>query len=117
MLELRTKPDLIEILVRGTLEAADYDRLVPELERLAAERGALRVYIELSDFGGWEPEGLWRELKFDATHQDDLDRVAIVGEKAWEEWGTKLSKPFFKAETRYFTRGQEDRARAWLRSE
>lgn len=58
MIELKAQPDLVEIDPSGKLTRADYGRLVPELERLAAERGALRLYIELRDFRGWDPEGL-----------------------------------------------------------
>jgi len=43
-----------------------------------------------------------------------MDRVAIVGDRAWQEWGTRLSKPFFKAEMRYFERDKAADARAWL---
>lgn len=70
--------------------------------------------IELKDFGGWDPEGLWKDVKFDASHQDDMDRIAIVGENKWEEWGTKLSKPFFKVDMRFFTPDRAAEARAWF---
>lgn len=56
-------------------------------------------------------------MKFDATHQDAMERIAIVGENQWEEWGTKLSKPFFKADVRFFTPGRAAEARAWLRED
>jgi hypothetical protein len=115
MIELKAQPDLVEIHASGKLAGEDYDRLVPELERLAAERGALRLYIELEDFRGWDPEGLWQDVKFDATHQDAMERIAIVGRTRWEEWGTKLSKPFFKADVRFFETPRAAEARAWLR--
>lgn len=117
MLDLRTEPDLVEIDASGKLTGADYERLVPELERLAADRGPLRLYIELKDFRGWDPEGLWKDVKFDASHQDEMDRIAIVGENKWEEWGTRLSKPFFKADMRFFTPDRVAEARAWLRAD
>lgn len=115
MIELKPQPDLVEIDASGKLTGADYDRLVPELERLAAERGALRLYIEIRDFRGWDPEGLWKDVKFDATHQDAMERIAIVGENQWEEWGANLSKPFFKADVRFFTPDRAAEARTWLR--
>lgn len=109
--------DPVEIEVSGKLTEADYEVLVPEVERLAQERGPLRIYIELSDFRGWSPSGLWREVEFDVRHQDAMKRVAIVGEKAWEEWGTRLSKPFFKADVRYFPSEKAGAARSWVRED
>jgi hypothetical protein len=113
MIEMHAAPQLVEIRAKGTLTGDDYERLIPELERLAAERGPLNLYIELRDFEGWQPDGLWEEVKFDATHQDDMHRVAVVGETKWEEWGTRLSKPFFKADMRFFPPEEEAEARAW----
>lgn len=114
MLEIRPKADLVEIQASGRLTGDDYERFVPELERLASERGPLRLYIELNDFRGWDAKGLWKDLEFDVKHQDDMQRIAIVGDKAWEEWGTKLSKPFFKADMRYFTPDEAEAARQWV---
>ena len=114
MIKIREKPDVIEFDVSGTLTGDDYDRLVPELERLAAERGPLRMYIELHDFHGWTPAGLWKDLRFDATHQDDLERIAVVGERRLEEWATKLSQPLLKADMRFFPPEESDAARRWV---
>lgn len=98
----------------GRLARVDYDRFVPEFERIARAQGPLRLLIELDDFRGWDLPALWEELKFDTTHQNDMGRVAIIGDRAWQEWGTGLSKPFFKAEMRYFERDKAADARAWL---
>lgn len=106
--------DMIVIKASGTLSKADYDRFVPEFERIAGVRRPVRILIELDDFHGWDLPGLWEELKFDTTHQNDMGRVAVVGDRAWQEWGTRLSKPFFKAEMRYFERDQAADAGAWL---
>jgi hypothetical protein len=105
---------IVTIQAAGRLTKADYDRFVPEFERIARARGTLRLLVELDDFRGWDLPALWQELKFDVAHHKDMGRVAIVGDKAWQKWGTLLSKPFFRARTRYFERGQAADARAWL---
>lgn len=99
----------------GTLTKADYDAALPEFENaLALRDGPVRVLIALEDFRGWEIGALWEELKFDVRHLDDFGRVAIVGDTKWEEWGIKLSKPFFSAEMRYFDLDHKDEAERWL---
>lgn len=115
MLTIDTEATGIVVLkASGRLTKADYDRLVPAFERLAKEKGPLRLLVELDDFHGWDLPALWEELKFDLTHQKDLGRAAIVGDQAWQDWGTRLSKPFFRAEIRYFDRHDTAAARAWL---
>ena len=91
---------IVVIKASGRLSKADYDSFVPAFERIAGAHRPLRILIELDDFHGWDLPGLWQEMKFDTTHQDDMGRVAVVGERTWQEWGTRLSKPFFKARMR-----------------
>ena len=114
MIELHEAPDAIEILATGTVDGSDYERIIPELERLAARRGPLRFYIELRGFRGWTPAALWKDLRFDARHQDDMARIAVVGEKRWHEFGTMISRPFLQAEMRFFAVDEAARARRWL---
>jgi hypothetical protein len=104
------------VLIRasGRLTAADYAGFVPAFERLARSQGPLRVLLDLRDFRGWEAPALWDELKFDATHQDAFRRIAVLGDRRWQEWGTRLSRPFFRAEMRYFDRAEAGEAWSWL---
>ena len=111
----QTEDGFVAMKATGELTKEDYDSFVPAFERIAEAKRPLRILIELEDFRGWTLGALWEELKFDITHQDDLGRVAIVGDRAWEDWGTRLSKPFFKAEMRYFDRAQLAEAEAWLK--
>lgn len=120
MLKVAEEEDgLIRIRASGTLESSDYDRFVPLFERVAAPaRGSVAMVIELApDFAGWDLGGLWRDLKFDVKHQDKFGRIAIVGTKQWEKWGTILSEPLFpSAEMRFFAPEEQGQAEAWARS-
>ena len=108
------KPRIFAVDARDQLTKKDYEMLVPRMLAAAEEQGPLRVMISLHDCQGWEPSALWEDIKFDVKHQDDLAKVAIVGETDVEKWGTKLSKPFFKAPIKYFEDGDEEAARRWL---
>lgn len=99
---------------RGKLTKKDYELLIPKMVTAAKKEGPLRVLISLHDFKGWEPSALWEDVKFDIQHQDDLAKVAVVGENEVEKWGTKISKAFFKAPVKYFEEGDEEAARQWL---
>jgi len=105
---------ILNVKASGKLTKADYERFVPEFERIAALRGPVRILMELDDFHGWDARGLWEDLKFDIGHRNDFERIAIVGDKAWQAWGTWLSKPLFKAEMRFFDRSEVRQAEAWL---
>lgn len=104
------------LVVRASdkLSKEDYAQFVPEVERLIKEEGKIRLLFEMQDFHGWEVGALWEDIKFDLKHFADIERLAIVGEKKWEEWMATFCKPFTRAEIRYFDQSQTDEARNWL---
>jgi hypothetical protein len=105
---------VLEVKVSDTLTHADYAQFVPAFERLIKVHGKIRVLFEMADFHGWEAGALWDDLKLDASHFRDIERIAMVGEKRWEEWMATICKPFTTATIRYFDRSELDQARAWL---
>ncbi|MGE0711785.1 MAG: DJ-1/PfpI/YhbO family deglycase/protease [Planctomycetota bacterium] len=104
--------EYVELLAKGKLTRAHYDAVVPRLEAQLETAGRLRALIRLEGFRGWAASGIAAELRFDLRHRKDFDRIAVVGEGKLQEWGTKLSRPFFGGEVRYFE--QIAAARAWI---
>jgi len=104
----------IEVDVSERLHKSDYERFVPEFERLVKENGRLRVLFVMEDFHGWDPAALWEDLKFDLRHFADIDRVAMVGDKTWEEAMATFCQPFTKAKVSYFGRHRLAEAHEWL---
>ncbi len=102
------------IEVSGRLEHADYESFVPEADRLIRKHGKLSVLFTMRDFHGWSLRALWDDLNFDARHFRDFDRIAIVGEKRWQEWMAEFCKPFTTGEVRYFAGEAADKARTWI---
>ena len=113
-LQEKNSGKLLEVRVSGKLVHADYERFVPEFERLNREHGKLRVMFEMVDFHGWEAAALWDDIKFDVKHFSDLERVAMVGDKKWEKGMAAFCRPFTTATVRYFDHTAINDARAWL---
>jgi hypothetical protein len=105
---------LLDVHVSGKLDAADYEHFVPEFERLVRLHGKLRVLFSMTGFHGWEAGALWDDIKFDMKHGADIERLAMVGEKKWQQGMAAFCKPFTKADIRYFDHAQEAEARKWL---
>ncbi|MBX3562687.1 MAG: STAS/SEC14 domain-containing protein [Sphingomonas sp.] len=116
MLTIDRRDDgVLRILAEGKLTADDLARFEPRFEALARS-GPTPMLIELGpDFSGWTPCALWSDLSFDRRHRSQFGRIAIVGDKGWERWGTELTDPLFPGEMRFFDRGASDQAEAWLR--
>src|SRR5256886_13386825 len=104
----------VEIDLTGKLDADDYKHSRPKIEELIRKQGKLRLLVHMHDFHGWTPGGLWEDLKFDAKHFKDLERIAFVGDKQWEEGMSKFCGAFTTAETRFFEETRLEAARKWL---
>lgn len=115
--EIREEGDgkVFIIKLSGKLSAHDYEHFVPETERRIREQGKLRMLVQMHDFHGWELGALWQDVKFDAKHFADIERLAMVGEKKWEAGMAAFCKPFTTAKIRYFDTAQYDDALAWVR--
>jgi len=117
LLEERQNGKILDVNVSGKLEKEDYEFFVPEAEKRISEHGKIRFVFETTDFHGWEPSALWEDIKFDVKHFNDVEKVAVVGEKKWEKGMATFCKPFTSARVRFFEKDRADEAREWVASD
>ncbi len=113
-LEKSADRKIVVVHASGKLSNEDYEHFVPEVERMIKEVGKIRLLFEMRDFRGWDAGALWADIKFDLKHFGDIERLALVGEKKWEEWMAAFCRPFTSAEIRYFDQSQAEEARSWI---
>jgi len=97
----------------GKLTHEDYQALIPVLEKAIASYGKISVLVELGEITGIEPRAILDEFAFDIRHFRDFDRLAVVGEKDWEDWMTRATNPLTPGEMRYFSSGEAAAAWTW----
>jgi hypothetical protein len=107
---------VLEVVVSGKLTHSDYERFGPAFEHLVKQHGRIRVLFEMTDFNGWEAAALWDDVKFDLKHFLDIERLAMVGDKQWEEGMSVFCRPFTTATIRYFDHAAIEDARNWVTS-
>ncbi len=105
---------LLEFDLHAKLTRDDCERFVPETEKLIRLHGKICILVTMHDLEGWNIGALWEDLKWDAKHFNNIERLAIVGEENWHKWMAGFCKPFTTATVRYFTFAQIDDAHAWL---
>lgn len=113
-IEERAEGKIFEIEVSGKLEKEDYAKFVPEVEKRIEEHGKVRILMVMRDFKGWKVSALWEDIKFDWKHWNDIERLAMVGDKAWQKGMSVFCKPFTSAKIRFFEPDDIDEARTWL---
>jgi hypothetical protein len=105
---------LLTVHVTGKLVKEDYGHFVPEFERLVKQHGKLRVLFDMTGFHDWTAGALWEDRKFALQHFSDIERLAVVGEKKWQEGMATFCKPFTHATVKYFDHAVAADARKWL---
>jgi hypothetical protein len=105
---------LLHVTLSGKLTEEDYKQFTPEFEQQIQHHGKLRVLVEMKDFHGWEAGALWDDIVLDMKHFNDIERLALVGDKKWEKGMAVFCKPFTSAEVRFFEPHQLNEARQWV---
>jgi hypothetical protein len=105
---------ILIIHVSGKLVKEDYERFVPEFERLTRQHGKLDLLFDMTGFHGWKAGALWEDTKFGIRHFNDIGKLAMVGEKKWQQGMALFCKPFTTAAIRYFDHTEIAAAQQWL---
>lgn len=106
----------LEVLIRGKLTHEDYERFVPLVENLvySSKQPKISVLADIRGFVGWELEAMWDDFKFSMKHFMRFDKVAVVGDKKWEEIVIKISNLVTPYDSKFFDEYND--AVEWLRS-
>jgi hypothetical protein len=110
----RSSSRVLGFKISGKLHDEDYKRFVPLVDAAIAKQAKVRLLAHFQDFQGWDLHALWDDIKFSTTHCTKIDRIALVGDRKWEEWMAKVCKPFTMAKINYFDASQVDAAWKWL---
>jgi hypothetical protein len=110
----RSSGAVLGFKMSGKLHDEDYRQFVPLVEEAIQAHGKVRLLAQFHDFHGWDLHALWDDIKFSTKHCTDVEQIALVGEKKWEEWMAKVCKPFTMAKVKYFEAAQVETAWKWL---
>jgi len=107
--------NVIGYKLSGTITKDDYGVMVPEVEELVKEHGSIRLLLDIEEFKREAVRAWGADMKFGKHLRNQIDKMAIVGDKKWEEWMTHLAKPFFANDSKFFHPADAASAWAWLR--
>jgi hypothetical protein len=106
----------VTVEVSGKLTEQDYNDLIPTWTALIERHGTMRLLFVMHDFHGWDARAAWDDFRFDLKHGHQVQRIAMVGEKKWQQWMTKIASWFVGADVRYFDALQRPEAEQWLKT-
>jgi len=112
---MRNKKRLfIEIVMLGKLTHKDYKTFVPMVDKALKEAKGLEadLLVDMRKFKGWEFLAAWDDLKFGLVHRNDFTKMAIIGDKKWEEASVQMMNHLMKGQTKHFNK--RGKALSWI---
>jgi hypothetical protein len=111
----RSPNNVISIKVSGKLTHEDYkNHFIPKLNEMAEEHNPFNIMILTEDFHGWELRAALDDLLAGIKFRNKIGRVAIVGEKSWQEKLCQFFSMLFGIEAHYFTHEEKSDAKKWV---
>lgn len=88
----------------GTLTHQDYETITPMIDSAlgSVEEPEVDVLINGTELEGWELRAAWDDFKLGLKHGNKFRRVAIFGNKDWQETAAKIGNWFISGEVKYF---------------
>ena len=107
---------LITIRIGGILKRAE----LAQAEKIAIEAMGsahkVKFLILVENFQGWDNKGDWGDVSFQWRYDDQIEKIAIVGEKRWQDLAEAfVGKGLRSMEIRYFTPSETAVARSWIK--
>jgi hypothetical protein len=107
--------NLYRIHISGVLSKTELENAQAVAAQEIKRLGKIKLLFILEQFQGWERGADWGDLTFHATHDKDIERIAIVGEEKWRDHGLAFAGAGIRqAAVRFFPPTEIARARAWL---
>ncbi len=99
----------------GKLTHEDYEIITPLIDSALAgvNEPKVKALIDGTELEGWELRAAWDDFKIGLKHGSEFEKIAIYGNKNWQEITAKVGSWFISGEVKYFE--NIDDAVLWLK--
>ena len=99
----------------GKLTHDDYKTITPMIDSAleGVKEAKVHMLIDGTEMEGWEARAAWDDFKLGLKHGKEFEKIAIYGNKNWQEIAAKVGAWFVSGEVKYFNNCDE--ALQWIR--
>ena len=106
---------VISAKITGELGKSEVTQMQAAALQAIRRCGKISALLILENYLGWKSGDDWGDITFMTEHDQEITRIAVVGEEGWRDMiYAFLAKGFRQAEIEYFLPGEISRARSWL---
>jgi len=101
----------------GKLTHEDYEKINPMIDNalVGVTDAKIKALIDITQLEGWELRAAWDDFKLGLKHGSEFEKIAIYGNKKWQEYISKISSWFISGEVEFFE--NEEDAIQWLKNQ
>lgn len=98
----------------GKLTHDDYKTITPMIDSATTgiDSPKISAIVDGTELQGWELRAAWDDFKIGLKHGSEFEKIAIYGNKGWQEMAAKVGSWFMSGQIKYFEDYSE--AVAWL---
>ena len=98
----------------GKLTHEDYEIITPIIDSALAgvKKPKIKALFDGTEMEGWKLRAAWDDFKIGLKHGNEFEKIAIYGNKNWQEIAAKIGTWFISGEVKYFE--SYDEALVWL---
>ena len=104
----------LSLKATGKLTHDDYKAITPMIESAleGVDQPKIKALVDGTELEGWEMRAAWDDFKIGLKHGSEFEKIAIYGNKRWQEMSAKVGSWFVSGEVKYFD--NRDEALDWL---
>jgi hypothetical protein len=107
---------LITIRISGILKRAELAQAEKAAIEVMRSAKKIKFLVLTENFQGWDNKGNWEDVSFQSEYDSQIEKIAIVGEKRWQELTEVFTgKGLRSVDIRYFTPSEASEARTWIK--
>ncbi len=106
----------ITVKISGVLKRAELEQAENSAIEVMGSGSKVQILMLVENFQGWDKRDDWGDLSFQSRYDDQIEKIAIVCEKRWQELAEVFAgKGRRSVDIRHFTPAQTALASAWSR--
>ena len=92
----------------------DYEIITPMIDSAlnSVTEPKINALVDGTELEGWELRAAWDDFKIGLKHGNEFEKIAIFGNKKWQEVLSKIGSWFISGEVKYFDNAED--ALFWL---
>jgi len=107
---------LITLKISGKLKRAELAQAEKVAIEVMGSTNKIKLLVLTENFQGWDNKDNWEDVSFQSEYDSQIEKIAIVGEKRWQELAEVFTGKGLRAvDIRYFSPAEASVARIWIK--